>query len=217
MGLSVHYWAVPPSSALFNRLQNDKAFVTLMAVLFCYGGGAFFFFDDLDSTEREKILESVIDTRQRKLGRGPKARRLIEEFRLELERTRLAYPGVEHRKCSLEKTSFVVEERLSEALKLVRRDAMEFVKRLMWGDQSLGRDGALDLEGDFENAMMDMEDSLGLVSPALVREGALVLREVDAVNAFFRDRVWEFESFRRWRRLYQDAAAQGEALLVGVC
>jgi antitoxin HicB len=37
MGVSVHYRAVPPSSALFNRLQNDGAFVTLMAVLSCYG------------------------------------------------------------------------------------------------------------------------------------------------------------------------------------
>jgi hypothetical protein len=114
-GVSLHYWAVPPSSGLFKRLQSDRAFVTLMGSLFCYGGGIFFFFDDIAAAEREDILQEVISAQEKVLGPEPEARQLIEEFRLELERTRLAYPGVEHRRCSLEKTSFLVEERLSQA------------------------------------------------------------------------------------------------------
>ncbi len=37
MGVSVHYWAVPPSSKLFHRLRVDKPFAVLMAYLFPYG------------------------------------------------------------------------------------------------------------------------------------------------------------------------------------
>ena len=44
MGVSIHYWAIPPSSGLFQRLQSDKAFIALMAALFPYGNGIFFFF-----------------------------------------------------------------------------------------------------------------------------------------------------------------------------
>ncbi len=45
MSVSIHFWALPPASALFRRLEHDKAFVTLMAGLFPYGRGVFFFFD----------------------------------------------------------------------------------------------------------------------------------------------------------------------------
>jgi hypothetical protein len=52
---------------------------------------------------------------------------LIEEFREEVERTRLSHPDVEQRACSLEKTGFLVQERLSETLRNVRDDASAFV------------------------------------------------------------------------------------------
>jgi hypothetical protein len=197
MSVSVHYWAVPPSSILFARLQSDRTFVTLMATLFHYGRGIYFFFDDLSSAEREQILEWVIE---HKLRRDPEAGRSIDEFQLELERTRLTYAGVEHRRWSLEKTSFLVEERLSEAL-----DA-EFVRTLMFGDQVLGPVGAL-----------DVEDTLSLISPPLVQEGVQLLSEVDVVDLFINDLDWQFDSFQHWLWLYQDAAAKSEALLVGVC
>jgi hypothetical protein len=138
VGVSLHYWAVPPSSGLFKRLQRDGAFVTLIRSLFPYGRGVLFFFDEIAAPEREDILQEVISGQENVLGPQSEARRLIEEFRLELERTRLAYPGVEHRQCSLEKTSFLVEERLSQALKYVREDATAFVGRLLYGDQVHG-------------------------------------------------------------------------------
>lgn len=152
MGVSLHYWAVPPSSGLFKRLQSDRAFVTLMGSLFCYGGGIFFFFDDIAAAEREDILQEVISAQEKVLGPEPEAWQLIEEFRLELERTRLAHPGVEHRRCSLEMTSFLVEERLSQALKHVREDATTFVGRLLYGDQvhSALKRGEVNLE-EFSN------------------------------------------------------------------
>src|SRR5262245_23220613 len=116
MGVSVHYWAVPPSSTLFGRLQSEKAFATLMAALFCYGNGIFYFFDESDPEENEEILDWVIESRRDILGPEPEARRWIEDFRQELEHTRSAFPGVERRVTSLEKTSELIEERLLREL-----------------------------------------------------------------------------------------------------
>jgi len=222
MGVSVHYWAVPPSSALFQRLERDKAFVTLMAALFPYGNGVFFFFNGLEADEREEILEDVIARAQKRLGPEPNARRLIEEFRQELERTRLEYPGVEHRCGSLEKTSHLVEERLREALKPIRSDAEKFVGKLLFGDRTLGAPDeeyieALQQKGDYKALGEEMENTVGLVSAPLVQEGAQVLSGLEEEHLFINDCVGPFLSFQRWRRLYQDAAAGGEALLVGVC
>ncbi len=222
MGVSIHYWAVPPSSALFKRLERDKAFVALMAALFPYGNGVFFFFGELEADERDEILESMIQHSRSRLGPEPEARRLIEEFRLELERTRLDYPGVELREGSLEKTFVLVEERLKEALKPVRSDAEEFVSKLIHGDGRLGGPGKDDIERmmreeDYVTLSQEMENSVGVISAPLVQEGAQVLNGLDALHLFYNDRVYEFDSFQRWHRLYQETAAAGEVLLVGVC
>jgi hypothetical protein len=91
MGVSVHYWAVPPASTLFRRLQSEKAFATLMAALFPYGCGIFYFFDEIDPEENEEILEWVIESRREALGPEPEARRWIDAFRQELE-THLPMP-----------------------------------------------------------------------------------------------------------------------------
>jgi hypothetical protein len=87
----------------------------------------FHFFDGLSAAEREDILQDVIDKHQKFLDPEPMARCLIEEFREEVERTRLSHPDVEQRACSLEKTGFLVQERLSETLRNVRDDASAFV------------------------------------------------------------------------------------------
>ena len=73
MSVSIHFWALPPSSALFQRLERDKAFVTLMAALFPYGRGVFFFFDEIKAGERKSILERVTLERRGRLGPAPEA------------------------------------------------------------------------------------------------------------------------------------------------
>ena len=210
MGVSVHYWAIPPSSTLFRRLQREKSFATLMAALFPYGRGIFYFFDGVDPEEVEEILEEVIESRRDALGSDREARLLIDEFRQELDRTRLAHAGVEHRRTSLEKTSQLLQERLVQ--KLMNNDdaeATRFIREMMYGDQELGRDLGL-LDGEI----------LAVVSAPLVRESAATLNRLDAANLFARDGGWEeyhLESFKHWRQLFQEAAANAEVLLVGVC
>lgn len=210
MGVSVHYWAVPPSSTLFRRLQTEKAFAALMGALFPYGCGIFYFFDEIDAEEREEILEDAIESRRDVLGSEAEAKRWINEFRLELEHTRSAYPGVERRTASLEKSSPLIEKRLLPEFNLLRNgDAVEFLRALMFGDQELGRDLGL-----------SDEDILGLISPRLVREGAELLNGLDAEALFAKNGVREeyyLEDFLHWRQLFREAAEEGELLLVGVC
>lgn len=223
MGVSLHYWAVPPSSGLFKRLQSDRAFLTLMGSLFCYGGGIFYFFDELSAAEREDILQDVIHRQQKSLGPEPMARRVIEEFREEVERTRLSHPGVERRGCSLEKTGFLVQERLSEALNQVRDDASAFVERLLYGDELHGalKGQVVNVEEFSVEELVEMASDPArqcgnFVSPSLVSRGAELLRALDAEALFLNDAVWQLQSFQRWRHLYVEVAAHDEALCCGV-
>lgn len=211
MSVSIHFWALPPSSGLFQRLERDKAFVTLMAALFPYGRGVFFFFGEIEAGERKSILERVTLERRGRLGPAPEAARLIEEFRQELERTRQTYPGVEHRRCTLEYTCFLIEKRLAEALKPVWNEGEKFVRGLMYGDLVLGKSGA----SDIGSMMQDRGNTVSVVSPALVQEGARLLWGQGAETLFAS--VWQLESFQDWRGLYRAAATEGEALLVGTC
>jgi len=216
MGVSLHYWAIPPSSGLFKRLQTHRAFVTLMGHLFPYGSGIFFFFDDLSSAEREEILQDLINSQQKVLGPEPMAKQLIEEFRQEVERTRLSYAGVEQRRCSLEKTGSLIEERVAQALKEGRDDASTFVGKLLHGDQPHG--ALKDTEFDIEEFSSNPAYLCGnFVSPALVKEGAQVLGALDAETLFIDDTAWQLQSFQRWRSVYMAAAVHDEALCTGVC
>jgi hypothetical protein len=210
MSHSLHFWALPPSSSLFRRLQTEKAFVALVAALFHYGRGIFYFFEDEDAQQREEILGDVLESRRYALGSGAEARRSIDDFRLELNRTRAAYPGIEQRAASLEGTSEAFAERLAEEFSAVLgQNAGSFVEKLMFGDQVLGRDlGLRD------------EDVLGLATADSVREAAGLLSHVNA-EALFTDGgeldEWQLEHFRNWRQLFKEAATNGEILLIGFC
>lgn len=205
MGVSIHYWAVPPASALYERLLTEQDFVTLMSTVEKYVGGAFYFFDDLElePQEREDILDHIIS--RGRLGDEQQARHSINEFRREVERTRRAYPGIERRQTSLEKISLVVEQSVKEALRQLRGDADRFVSRIMYGSPGLG-----------------IQDWVGLVPADLVREGARTLATLNAEALFADDTrgpTWHaylLESFKHWQGLYRDAAAHGDAILVGV-
>jgi len=153
----------------------------------------------------EEILEEIIDNDRAVLGAEPEARHWIDEFRLELARTRSAHPGIEGRACWLEKTYRVIEERLLDQFVPARgTGTSRFVSALMFGDQRLAPDLPL-----------QAEDRLGLVSPVFVREGAQALLPLDPDALFARDGESCREDFRRWQSLYRAAAAEGECLLVG--
>ena len=152
----------------------------------------------------DEDLQELIDEHPNVFGPEHEARRWVDDFRLGLERTREAYPGIEDRSCLIENTWHSIQEGLVRELVGARgTGTSRYVNSLMFGDERIGRDLALP-EGD----------RLGLVTPAFVREGARVLLGIDAPALFADDGAGCIENFWRWRQLYQAGAARGEALLV---
>jgi hypothetical protein len=191
MGVTVHYWALPPSSGLFQRLQSDRAFVTLMGSLFCHGNGLFFFFDEMPADEREEVLAPVFA--ERLLGSEPAARKLIEEFRKEVDKTRRAFPGIEQRRCSLEKTGQLVRERLPAAL--VQQRAVRGVLEEIRAEQT-GRPAGI------EHGQRSLDEHRLLEAMTKQPDDAAVsiverLIYGDSVHAPFADRELETEEISR--------------------
>lgn len=207
MGVSVLYRAIPPTSTLYEGLQQEKAFNTLMVSLFPYGCGIYRFFE-IEGDEVEEILEWVIESNQDTFGSESEVRSWINEFQSELERTRNLYPGIENRTASMEKSSYEIEKRLVQ--ELTRRqgeDATDIVSRLMFGDQTLA-----------SHLVPPEGDVLGLISLPLVQEGARILQEVEPEMLFTEDEDWQkwyMEHFQKWRELYFLAAENQEEILVG--
>jgi hypothetical protein len=207
MGVSVHYWAIPPQSRLYARLQEDRAFNALMASLFPYGGGIFRF-SEIEPEGVEEILDDVVQRQRAALGPGPAARRRIAEFLAELERTRAEFPGIERRTAMLEKCSPEIEERLIRALQHVRTDAAELTRHVLFGDKELAA-----------HLRQPGEDILGLVSLPVVREGAAALERLRPEELFPSGEgreEWYRDNYLRWRQVYREAAEHAEELLVGV-
>ncbi len=205
MGVSIHFWPLPPSSTLFQRLQSEKPLALLMGDLFHYGAGIFYFFDEHDEDEQGEILSSVITRNLEAFGSPEEAERCIGEFKDELDRTRRACPGIEKRRFMLGKSQDLIEERLERELqRLGGADAAKLANKLICGEQSI-----------FQGLDSDQIDSAWMVSPELVREGSKILASLDVHSLFPEAR--EMEDFERWRQFYSDAAARGELLAVGVC
>ncbi|WP_322668701.1 hypothetical protein [Nostoc sp. DedQUE09] len=136
MGVSVLYSAIPPDSTLYARLQTQKALSILVVYLFPYGCGIFRFFE-IEPEEIDEILEDVIETEQETFGSELEANRVIAQLRSELRLTRQAYPGIEDRTATLEKSSAEIKERLSQELSRRKfANADEIVEKLMFGDQT---------------------------------------------------------------------------------
>ncbi|MFN6479559.1 hypothetical protein [Nostoc sp. DedQUE07] len=205
--VSVFYSAIPPDSTLYARLLREKALNILVAYLFPYGCGIFRFFE-IEPEEIDEIVEDVIETEQETFGSELEANRVIAQLRSELRLTRQAYPGIEDRTATLEKSSAEIEKRLSQELSRRKfANADEIVEKLMFGDQT------------FAPTLLSAEESLGLISRELVSEGASILRQIDPETLFARDEGregWYLDHFEQWRDLYLSADDKNEEILVGV-
>jgi hypothetical protein len=206
MGVSVLYQAIPARSTLYRRLQKDKAFTALFTELFPYGSGVFDYLSS-EPASAEETLNAVLQRLADTLAPEPEKRQQLTEFLAEVERTRAEHPGIESQTAALEKCSLDVEDRLARRLANRRRGASQWVKKLIFGDQSLAAP-----------TVPEVNQILGVVSQKLVREGARALKPLPPYTLFRRDgwEGWCRDNYRRWRRLYMVAAAKAEVILVGV-
>lgn len=200
---SVHYWAIPPQSRLYARLQEDRAFYALMAYLFPHGFGIYWL-PDMEPKEARVLVGDVVERRRSALGPPPEARRRVSEFLAEVERTRAEFPGIERRTAMLEKCWSEVEEQLTQALQRVRPDAAELTKKLLFGDKEFA-----------PHLRQAGEDRLGLISQPLVREGAAFLERLKPEDLFPSDE-WCRDNYSEWREAYLAAAEHAEELVMGV-
>lgn len=207
MGVSIIYSAIPPGSTLYARLQREQPLAVLMVYLFPYGCGVFHFFE-LPPDEINEILEDVIEEHYETFASELAADEAIAEFRSELRRTRQAFPGIETRRVSLEKTSNRIAERLlHELLKRQITNADEIVQKLMFGDRTFAPD------------LLPVNESLGLISREWVHEGASILRQIEPEALFTGDDGWEeycLHQLKSWKKLYLAADQKGEEILVEV-
>jgi hypothetical protein len=207
MGVSVHYWAIPPHSHLYARSQEDRAFNTLMGYLFPFGSGIYRF-SEIEPHEAEEILGDVAEGHRAVLGPEPEAHQRIAEFLAELERTRAQFPGIEGRTAMLEKCSAEIEERLTQSLQNVCIDAAEFTRQVMFGDKLFAA-----------HLHQPEEEILGLVSLSVVREAAAALAPLKPEELFQSGvdlEEWCRDNYKSWRQLYLEAAEHSEEILVGV-
>jgi hypothetical protein len=210
MGVSVMYSAIPPSSILYKRLQQEKAFSILVSDLFIYGNGIFRFFED-PLGEVKDILEGVIAAHPDVFGSPDQANQIIADFRAELSRTRQSYPGIEDRRAMIEKSVDAIETCLIQQVTEQRmQNAEEMVEKLLFGNQSLA-----------PHLLTSEDEPLGLISRDLVREGAKLLRLVNPDTLYTGDPRWNgdewwLDHLKDWRELYLVADELNEEILVGI-
>jgi hypothetical protein len=134
----------------------------------------------------------------------------VAEYRSELMLTCRAYPGIEDRKSSIEKTFDEIREWLSRELSRINFvDAGEIIGKIMFGDRTFAPD-----------MLTGKEESLYLISRETVSEGASILRQIDPVAMLdIKDDDWDeylLENLVEWRDFCLEADEKGEEILLGV-
>lgn len=214
MGISISYCAIPPSSTLYARMQNEEAFSILADTLFyCWGDGLFRCFEAESSEVGREIinetLESMIGYDQDVFGSPEQSAKIITEFRTELDKTRKAYPGIENRTANIGKSSSAIAYHLLEALKTSQiHNAEKIICKLLDGDQLLA-----------PSLFTEEDQTLRLISLDLVHEGASLLRLIDPETLYTEDERWNewgLKHLKCWRDLCLVADEMNEEILVGM-
>lgn len=134
-------------------------------------------------------------------------------FFAELAHARANFPGVEQRTAMLEKCDDRIKNRLTKALTEDYINPARMVYKIMMGDRILYLDSSdEDQSNDF------FGDTIGLISPSIVQEGAAILEQIELQDLFPRGENlddWDRDNYRKWRQTYLAAAEHQEALLVG--
>lgn len=205
--VSVLYSAIPPSSNLYSRLQSEKALNTLVCFILTDGFGIFDFFE-IEPKDIDETLENMLEVYPKIFESKLEVDRVVAELQSELTLTRQAFPGIEDRTAMLEKSSAEIEQRLVQELS--RRqvaNAEEFVQKLLEGDRLFAPD-LFPAEED---------ESLGLISRELVREGASLFQQIDPKTLFAEDEEWYLDDLENLKDLYLAADENNEVILVGLC
>ncbi len=202
MGVIMIYKAIPEQTSLFRRLRSDQKISTLFTRLFRNGP---FHTDGLEPDELQDLLDWI--AKDKAFGSRAELDATVLELEKELEKTKAAHPGVEDRTALLEKSVFILEERLLETVKQQgHSEAEDLVETLLFGREQVAPDF-------FE----PVDEQLFLVPSATVQAGIEVLRNIkpeELIKGEGNPAGYHRSDFARWRRFYESVAAHDEAVLV---
>ncbi|MBW4573682.1 MAG: hypothetical protein KME08_00180 [Aphanothece sp. CMT-3BRIN-NPC111] len=207
MGTSIYYQALPEQTSLFKRIQTEKPISTIFRELSPFRNGIFYIFE-LDKEELDDILDWLVEYEEVFDSRAD-VDRCLNELYMELERAKTSHPGLTEPNAYLDNTQTVIEERLSQELKRRQLDnCIGYVEKLLYGDQELA-----------PQLFDEYDEQLSLVPSSLVQEGTRVLRDIEPEVLFEvagnREEHY-FNDFQWWREFYLEAAARGEAVIIGL-
>jgi hypothetical protein len=198
MGYSPYYQAIPEGSRLFSRLRANRRLATLMDQFFPSASRPLDLYE-AGEDEVVEVLEAVVEMEGGLFASPADAGQALAELREEIARAEVQHPGLIARTAFLNKSQDDIEVRLVKRLtKRGRADAAAFVDALLFG--------AEDFAEGFQARLVPSE---------LVAEAAAALRDVEPELLFgAAEEDYHREDYRAWRRLYLEAGARGEAVLV---
>jgi hypothetical protein len=193
MGVTVSYTAIPPTSNLYKRLQQEKSLFVIAVDLFMTNAGLF---ESLDYLPRDDDVLSHFVERYPKLFKAEMDVDIaIAELRWETMEACKTYQGVKHRSASLEKISSEVEDYLTQALTRLQI--------------SKPREIALGIMSKYSS----WTQPLGLIARASVQKGAALLRQIDLKAIEFQE-DWHQEELQEWIDFYLAVEKNKEEILI---
>jgi hypothetical protein len=207
--------AISPQSRLYARLQQEKAMYILMVHSFdcCFKVMSEYEEpEDADEETLEILMNGYSDVFKSKV----ETRQLVDDFQAEVERTQIkvAY---------FESSSVEIEKRLTQELNRRQSSDVAFLSSLLFGDRDFA-----------PHWFPGVRQDLNLVSLPIVQQGARILSGIKLHSLFNVDEDaedwnwddpdiedafegwWYARQFWYWKRLYLEAAAAREEILVGI-
>lgn len=205
--VDILYSSIPPSSELYSRLQSEKALnILLVDFLFPFSCAIFYVFEEVELGEIDEALEGIIKMHPTIFKSKLELDRIVADLRSLLDFTCQTFPGIENRAARLEKSWQEIEQCLvQELLRRQVTNAEEFVQKLLEGDRTFTPD-----------LLSPEDETLGLISRELVREGASLFRQIDPKTLFAENEGWYLEQLQELKALYLDADEHNEVILVGL-
>jgi len=208
--VDVMYRTIPTGSSLYRRLQqHEEALNILVSRIVMHGCGVFGFFE-IEPEQVDEIIEGeIIEPHPNIFPSKEETNRIINDFRSELNQMRQEYPGIEAREILVENSIDEIEKCLVQQFAEIQvQNAEETVKQLLFGDRYLA-----------PNLLPPEDETLGLISREVVREGGRLLRLVDPETLYTGDDnwdQWDLDHLKQLRNLYLAADEMDEEILVGV-
>jgi hypothetical protein len=211
MGVTVSYTAIPPTSNLHKRLQQENSLFVIAVDLWMKTTGLFSPSHDLFLSSEfrasdDDVLKDLVERYPKLFKSEMDVDIAIAELRWEIMETCKAHRGIEQRRQSLEKIFSQVEDYLTQELsRLQIPKPRETAADVMFGDSSFAPKSLKKYSTGVE--------PLGLITREAVQKGSAILRQVDLEAIEFQE-DWHQEELQKWIDFYLAVEKNKEEILI---